>query len=58
MTKKQVVEESVCLFSSYFHIVVHYLRKSGQNLKQGRNLEEGADAEAMEECCVLLSCFS
>ena len=28
----------------------------GQELKQGRNLEAGADAEAMEGCC-LLACF-
>jgi hypothetical protein len=45
-----------CLFSLHFHIGVHHQRKSGQALKQGRNLEAGADAEAMEECC-LLTCF-
>jgi hypothetical protein len=28
-----------------------------QELKQGRNLEAGADAEALEGCC-LLACFS
>jgi hypothetical protein len=28
-------------------------RKSGQKLKQGRNLEAGADAETMEEGCLL-----
>ena len=31
--------------------------KSGQELKQGWNLEAGADAEAMEGCC-LLACSS
>jgi hypothetical protein len=44
------------LFSLHFHIAVHHQRKSGQELTQGRNLEAGADAEAMEECC-LLDCF-
>ena len=34
------------LFSLYLHIAVHYQRKSGQELKQGRNLEPGEDAEA------------
>ena len=42
------------LFGLYIHITVQ--RKSGQELKQGRNLEAGADAEAMEECCLLM-CF-
>ena len=32
------------------------LKKSGQELKEGSNLEAGADAEAMEEYC-LLACF-
>jgi hypothetical protein len=31
-------------------------RKSEQELTQDRNLEAGADAEAMEGCC-LLACF-
>jgi hypothetical protein len=31
--------------------------KSGQELKQGSNLEAGADAEAMENYC-LLACSS
>jgi hypothetical protein len=49
MIKKQVGEERV--YSTYtFHIAVHYQRKSGQELTQGRNLEAGDDAEAMEEC--------
>ena len=43
------------LFGLYFHITVHYQRKSGQELKQGRNLETGADAEVMEG--VLLTDF-
>ncbi|MGE9716793.1 hypothetical protein ACQP3F_34925, partial [Escherichia coli] len=29
---------------------------SGQEQKQGRNLEAGAEAKAMEECC-LLACL-
>jgi hypothetical protein len=45
------------LFSSHFHITVHDQRKSGQELTQGRDLEAGADAEAMEGCC-LLACSS
>ena len=40
------------LIGLYF-ITAHYLRKSGQELKQGRNLEAGADAEAMEGSCLL-----
>lgn len=31
----------------HFHIAVHYLRKLGQELTQGRKLEVGADADAM-----------
>jgi hypothetical protein len=31
------------LFSLCFHIIVHYHRKSGQELKQARDLETGAD---------------
>jgi len=45
------------LFDLDFHISVHHQRKLGQELKWGKNLEAGADAEAMEECC-LLACFS
>jgi len=45
------------LCSSYFHITVHYQRKSGQELKQGRTLEAGADAEAMQYC-TLVACSS
>ena len=37
--------------------MVHHWRKSGQALKQGRNLKAGADAEDMEECCIL-ACFT
>ena len=54
MTKKEVGEES--LFNLHVHIAVCHRRKSGQKLKRGRNLEARADAEAMEECC-LLDCF-
>ena len=41
------------LFSFCFCIIVHNQGKSGQELKQGRNLEAGADAEAMDGCCLL-----
>jgi hypothetical protein len=44
------------LISLYFHIAVHHQRKLGQELTLSRNLEAGADAEAMEGCC-LLDCF-
>ena len=43
-------------FDLHFHIPVHQ-RKSEQELKQGRDLKAGADAEAMEGCC-LLACSS
>jgi hypothetical protein len=43
------------LFSLHFHIAVHYQRKSGQELTQGRNLKTGADAEA--KGYQLLACF-
>ena len=45
------------LFSLHFHTAVHQQRKSGLELTQGRNLEAGADAEAVEGCC-LLACSS
>jgi hypothetical protein len=38
----------------HFHITVHHRRKPRQELKQDRNLEAGADAEAMEGCCLLV----
>jgi hypothetical protein len=38
------------------YIAVHHQWKSGLELRPGRNLETGADAEAMEGCC-LLACF-
>jgi len=44
------------LLGLHFQIVVHHRRKSGQELTQDRNLEAGADAEAVEEGC-LLACF-
>ena len=40
----------------HFLITDYHQRKSGQEVKQGRNLEVGADAEAMEGCC-LLACL-
>jgi hypothetical protein len=55
MTKKQVGEERV--YSVYTSTLLFITkRKSRQELTQGRNLEAGADAEAMEGCC-LLACF-
>jgi hypothetical protein len=45
------------LFGLYVHIIVHYLRKLEQQLKQSRNLEAGADAEATKGDC-LLACSS
>ena len=44
------------LFSLHFHTAVDHQRKSGLELTQGKNLEAGANAEAMEECC-LVACF-
>jgi hypothetical protein len=35
-------------YASTVHIRVHFHRKSGQELTQGRDLEAGADAEATE----------
>jgi hypothetical protein len=55
MTKKQVWGVKG-LFILHFHIAVHHKRKSGLELTQSRNLEAGADAQAMEECC-LLACY-
>jgi hypothetical protein len=52
MTKK-AIWGGKGLFSLYFHIAAHHKRKLEQELTQGRNLEAGADAEAMEECCLL-----
>ena len=52
MTRKQIGEERVYLV--YISITLFITKESpGQELKQGRNLEVGADAEAMEECCLL-----
>ena len=53
--QKQVGEERIyltCVSTSQFILKGHQDRNS----KQGRNLEAGADAEAMEECC-LLACL-
>lgn len=44
------------LHGLHFHIADHYIRNLGQELNQGTNLEAGANAEALEECC-LLTCF-
>jgi hypothetical protein len=51
MTKSNLGRKG--LFHLLIHIVVYHWRKLGQELKQGRILEAVADAEAMEECCLL-----
>ena len=43
-------------FCLHIYSAVHHYRKSGRELKQCRNLEAGADAEAIEGCCIL-ACF-
>jgi hypothetical protein len=55
---KQLGEKMIYLAIN-FHSTVHHQRKSGQEPKQGRNLEAGAEAEAMEGCCLLVcsNCF-
>ena len=52
---KQLGEESVCLFPSQFSTTAHHQKLWGQEVMQGRNLEAGADAEAREEGCLLLT---
>jgi hypothetical protein len=42
------------LFGLHFQITVHHLRKSGQELKQGRNLKIGAEAEAIDKYYLLV----
>jgi hypothetical protein len=50
--KKQVGEERV--YSAYISTSEFIIEGSpGSNSKQGRNLEAGANAEAMEGCCLL-----
>ena len=44
------------LFGLNFSVEVHQWRKSGQKHKQSRIRDAGADAEAIERCC-LLPCF-
>lgn len=44
------------LFGLCFIITVHHQTKPQQELKQGRKPEAGAEAEALVECCLLLSC--
>lgn len=42
------------LFVLHIHInTVHHQRKSEQKLKHSKKLEVGADAEAVEELCLL-----
>jgi hypothetical protein len=53
MTKKATWGERVGLAYTSRSVTVHHGKKSGQELKQDRNLEAGADAEAMEGCCLL-----
>jgi len=50
--QQQAREERVHLAHSFAPI--HHRKKSGQELKEGRNLEAGADAEAVEGCCLLV----
>jgi hypothetical protein len=50
--QKQYGEERVYLVSAFMALSYHG-RKSGQELKHGRNLETGADAEDVEEGCLL-----
>jgi hypothetical protein len=40
----------------FLWLIHPHWRMSGQELKLGRNLEAGADAEAMEGCCLLACC--
>jgi hypothetical protein len=40
-----------------FHITFHHQRMAEWEIKQDNNLYAGADAEAMEGCC-LLACSS
>ena len=42
------------VFPLQFCVTVHHQKWVGQELKQGGNLEAGADAAAMEGCCLLL----
>lgn len=52
MTKKQVVKERVdSTYTSRSLQEVYHWRMSRQQLKE-RNLEAGADAWAMERCCL------
>jgi hypothetical protein len=55
MTKKQAGKERV--YSAYTSMLL-FVTKGSQdcNSLQARNLEAGADAEAMDGCC-LLDCF-
>ena len=50
--KKQNGEERI-FFYLHFHITVCHLRKTGQELKEGKNLKVGADTEDMDGCCLL-----
>jgi hypothetical protein len=49
--QKQVGEERVYL--AYTSIALFIIEGSQDRIKQGRNLETGANAEAMEGCCLL-----
>lgn len=47
--------EGKYLFGLYFEIIAYHLRKSRQDLNQGRNPEAGADEEAMKEATYWLT---
>lgn len=51
MIKMQVGEERMYL--AYTSISLFIIEGGQQKFKQGRNMETGADAESMEECCLL-----
>lgn len=46
--EQKSIWEGKYLFGLYFEIIAYHLRKSRQDLNQGRNPEAGADEEAMK----------
>lgn len=47
--------EGKYLFEFYFEIIAYHLRKSRQDVNQGKNPEAGADEEAMKEATYWLT---